>query len=272
MLLTTSLPNNGGTPGLGNGTYKLHAIAHNKAGMALDLGTRTIGVDNAHATKPFGAIDTPGQGGTASTNAYLNFGWALTQNPFSIPTDGSTITVIVDGQPVGHPNYNQFRTDIASLFPGLANSNGAVGFYYLDTTLLGNGLHTISWVVYDNAGRGDGIGSRYFTVQNSGAVTAPDSLSVAPAVKDDVNLEVQELGLAEAPVGATYGHMVVNGRRQPLPVGSSLRGGIFYWQPGPAFLGDYQLVFERPDSTETRVMVTVRPKRGTDARLTESRK
>ena len=33
-------------------------------------------------------------------------------------------------------------------------------------TLLSNGLHTIAWVVRDNAGRSTGIGSRYFRVQN----------------------------------------------------------------------------------------------------------
>jgi hypothetical protein len=31
---------------------------------------------------------------------------------------------------------------------------------------LENGVHTISWVVTDDAGVSDGIGSRYFTVQN----------------------------------------------------------------------------------------------------------
>jgi len=46
--------------------YLLHAIAHNKAGTAFDLGTKTIIVDNFHAAKPFGTIDTPGQGETIS--------------------------------------------------------------------------------------------------------------------------------------------------------------------------------------------------------------
>jgi hypothetical protein len=175
MLLTNFLPNNGGSPGPGNGTYKLHTIATNQAGQSFDLGTRSISVDNAHAAKPFGTIDTPVQGGTASGNAFVNFGWALTQNPYCIPTDGSTITVYIDSLPVGRPRYNQFRSDIATFFPGLCNPNGAVGFFYLDTTKLSNGVHTISWVVYDNQGRGDGIGSRYFTVLNTGTGDAPAS-------------------------------------------------------------------------------------------------
>ena len=83
MLLTNFLPNPGGP--LGNGTYRLHAIAVNKAGNQLDLGTRIITVDNAAASTPFGTIDTPDQGGTASGNAFVNFGWALTQNPVPDP-------------------------------------------------------------------------------------------------------------------------------------------------------------------------------------------
>ena len=166
LLLTNFLPNAAGAGAPGNGSYNLHAIAVNKSGSTLDLGTRTMGVDNAHASKPFGTIDTPAQGGTVSGSAYVNFGWALTQNPYNIPSDGSTITVFVDGVAMGHPAYNQYRSDIANFFPGLANSNGAVGFFYLDTTKLANGVHTIYWVVTDSQGRSDGIGSRYFTVEN----------------------------------------------------------------------------------------------------------
>ncbi len=170
QMLTNFLPN-------GNGTFKLHAIAHNKGGGSRDLGTKTITVDNAHSIKPFGTLDTPGQGGPATGSAFVNFGWALAPNPNRIPVDGSTISVIINGQSVGHPTYNQFRPDIAALFPGYLNSGGAVGFFYIDTTTLTNGVHTISWNVFDNVGHGDGIGSRYFNVFNSGIVSAakPDS-------------------------------------------------------------------------------------------------
>src|SRR5260370_5829499 len=169
QMLTNFLPNASGSGPSGNGTYKLHAIAFNKAGNQQDLGTKTIVVDNAHAAKPFGTIDTPSQGGTISGAAFINFGWALTPQPAMIPLDGSTITVVLDGALMGHPVYNNFRSDIASLFPGYANSGGAVGYYYVDTTKLANGVHTISWNAYDNQGRGEGLGSRYFNVFNAGS-------------------------------------------------------------------------------------------------------
>jgi hypothetical protein len=165
LLLTNELPANNGNTVVGNGTYNIHAIAQDQAGNSTDLGTKTIVVNNLTATAPFGTIDTPVQGGTVS-GTIVNFGWALTPPGKMIPTDGSTIWVFIDNVRVGHPVYNQYRVDIATLFPNYANSNGAVGYYYIDTTQLANGLHTISWLVADNEGAASGIGSRYFTVQN----------------------------------------------------------------------------------------------------------
>jgi hypothetical protein len=72
----------------------------------------------------------------------------------------------VDGVVLGHPTYNVYRADIAALFPGFANSNGASAFFLLDTTPYADGLHTIQWTATDNAGNSDGIGSRYFLIQN----------------------------------------------------------------------------------------------------------
>jgi uncharacterized repeat protein (TIGR01451 family) len=268
QMLTNFLPT-------GNGTFKLHAIAHNKAGISTDLGTKTIVVDNAHASKPFGTLDTPGQGGTASGNAFVNFGWALTQNPNKIPIDGSTISVVIDGQVVGHPTYNQFRSDIAALFPGYMNSGGAVGFFYIDTTTLASGVHTISWNVFDNVGHGDGIGSRYFNVFNSGNSSSmeqplPDGRGSEPSatsfraatVRERFlsAIEIEELALLELPLNATTGYQLVNGERRPLPIGSSLKRGVFYWQPGPGFLGEFHFLFEHNGSPDTHVRVKIKPK------------
>lgn len=160
MLLTHFLPNKG------NGKFVLHAVAKDISGNTTDLGTKTIMCDNAQAVKPFGAIDTPAQGGVVSGSQYLNWGWVITPQPNKIPIDGSTIDVWIDGNKVGHPTYNLYRSDIASLFSGYANSNGAVGYFILDTTSYANGVHTIQWTVKDSAGNTDGIGSRYFIIKN----------------------------------------------------------------------------------------------------------
>ncbi len=328
MLLTNFLPN-------GNGTFILHATAADSTGHYLTLGTRTISVDNAHAVKPFGAIDTPTQGGTASGSSFKNWGWALTPQPNSIPTNGSTITIWVDGVSLGHPVYNIYRPDIAALFPGYANCNGAVGYFYLDTTVYANGVHTISWSAADNAGNLDGIGSRYFTIQNTGSTaehqaqgagtpyetpiqnpntkpqhklmcfqrgynpkSKPETLypdengqytieikelerlviylegheiqsdsdeykkqtkpykgfpgesrgepGVHPAFPDShLTPNPEQLALKNTLSALYHGYLVNGSELKLLPIGSTLDSirGVFYWQPGPGFLGEYRLFF-----------------------------
>ena len=284
MMLTNFLPS-------GNGTFNIHAIAHNSYGQSTDLGVKTIVVDNVHASKPFGTIDTPAQGGSSvSGTAYVNFGWALTQMPNCIPIDGSTIQVYVDGVAKGHPTYNQFRSDIASLFPNRCNTNGAIGFSYLDTTQLSNGVHTLSWSVTDNAGHTDGIGSRYISVFNSGPVAAPadpggaagissDAIATPAAITLHRGLDrqskpelldsqadgsylvtIDEVSRIELEIGAVKGYHVINGQTRSLPIGSTLKDGVFYWEAGPGFLGAHELRFDRSDGTVATVHVNIRPK------------
>jgi len=166
QLLTKELPSNTGTTTVGNGTYALHAIATGNDGQSTDLGTKTITVNNAGSVLPFGTIDTPTQGGTASGSAFVNFGWVLTPQPNIIPVNGSTIWVYIDNVPQGHPVYNNPRADIEALFPSYQNTDGAVGYFVIDTTKLANGVHTIFWTVEDSDGNAQGIGSRYFAVTN----------------------------------------------------------------------------------------------------------
>jgi hypothetical protein len=165
QVLTNELPNTIGQAGIGNGTYTLHLLVTDNSGQVTDIGTTTFGAANRGSILPFGTIDTPTEGETVS-GTIVNFGWALTPQPNIIPINGSTIWVFIDGVRLGHPIYDQYRVDIATIFPGLQNSNGAIGYYYIDTTTLSNGLHSIAWTVTDSAGNAQGIGSRYFNVQN----------------------------------------------------------------------------------------------------------
>jgi Leucine-rich repeat (LRR) protein len=309
MMLSNFLPNNG------NGTFTILAIATDNEGHQVTLGSKTIHCDNANAVKPFGAIDTPTQGGTASGSNFINWGWALTPQPNKIPIDGSTIDVYVDGFKLGNPAYNEYRSDIAALFPGYANSNGAVGYFYLDTTELENGVHTMQWVVKDNANNTDGIGSRYFTVQNNNyqksttrhvsqkqrvALNHPifSTLQLNKILSKHPNTEllmVQKgfdlLGNLSEPVLAGKGaefliklkelerikisapkskiiaaYMHVNKRFDSLPISSRLDSdsGVFYWQPGAAFIGDYPLILLVKKAEGTiefkKVLVRIEPK------------
>jgi hypothetical protein len=189
MVLTNMLPDlvNGRATG-GNGAFRLHAYAVDAEGRATYLGAKNFSANNTASTRPFGTLDTPAQGGTASGTAYMVWGWAISPRA-TIPTNGSTMTVFVDGTARGNPTYNNYRSDIAGMFPGYANSNGAIGYFVLNTTTLANGTHTISWVVTDNLGNTEGIGSRFFTVQNgSSSMTssgATDGSAVAVAAQGE---------------------------------------------------------------------------------------
>jgi len=301
MMLTNFLPNQG------NGTFVISAYANDKEGHSVSLGSKTITCDNANAVKPFGAIDTPTQGGTTS-GGFFNAGWALTPTPNKIPEDGSTINVWVDGVPLGHPTYNQYRNDIATLFPGYANSSGAVGAFYLDTTTYTNGVHTIAWSVKDDAGNSDGIGSRFFNINNtggSGFVQGISSRTENLRIHDDVEnvlgmpvnfnalrfrrgfrravepeaavpdpygvteVLIEEVERVEIEIGkgsGFRGYMIVGKELRALPIGSTLDSekGVFYWQPGPGFIGEYNLVFVGIDEfgmeRKTQVKVRIRPK------------
>jgi hypothetical protein len=197
----------------------------------------------------------------------------------------------VDGASLGHPAaYNQFRSDIASLFPGRCNSNGAVGFFFLNTTTMTNGVHTMSWSVTDNVGHSDGIGSRYFTVFNAGGIAAPadpgtaagvspSSMPNPPAVtvrrgldlnsKPEVlaanadgaySVSMEEVGRIEMEIGAVQGYHIINGEAGGLPTGSKLKDGVFYWGAGPGFLGSHELRFEKPDGSTITVHINIQPK------------
>jgi hypothetical protein len=281
LLMTNLLPNQG------SGTFTLVVKARDKEGHMVSLGKKTITVDNANAKKPFGTIDTPKNGAIAEGSNFVNFGWALTPRPNTIPFDGSTIIVWVDGVPLGNPVYNRYRKDVAKQFPGYNNSSGAGGYFYLDTTAYANGIHTIAWSVKDDAGNTAGIGSRYFTILNndssldSGTSSGVNSITAyTPYLHDELiedrqdeidtpGIKVKELQHVEFQVSNYFSdiraYLAVDGKFRPLPIGSTLdRGtGRFYWDPGAGFVGPYKLVFhiETPDGDvdQKTIEVTIEP-------------
>jgi hypothetical protein len=296
LMLTNFLPN------LGNGTFRIHAYADDADGHSTLIGSRTITCSNSGATAPFGAIDTPDQGATVSGAVYHNFGWVLSPgNALAYPPHG-TVTVLIDGIPVGTPAGWVSRGDLTSLFPvaGYAGIANALGVATINTTTLANGLHTIAWVVTANNGQAAGIGSRYFTVQNtSGAVEeglgdlndidaahhdrspiagrrgydleAP-LRSYAVGASGRTTVHGEELDRFELALGRPAGNETLQGYLRsggtfaPLPAGSHLdpNTGVFTWQPGVGFVHAYDLVFVRRAggraASRQEVRIVINPK------------
>ncbi|MCP5051294.1 MAG: hypothetical protein GY940_29280, partial [bacterium] len=192
-----------------------------------------------------------------------------------------------------------------------------VGFFYIDTTTYSTGTHSIQWTARDSANNTDGIGSRFFTIQNAGSdlarardnggsrvsgsrfgvntlrfnagdinvqrlpsdVSTPvwirtgyeRSTALLPVYPDDngvITIPMKELErveihfFADGETGNT-GVAAVNG--SSLPVGSTLDGsrGIFYWQSGLAYLGDYPLQFIKAGKNgwfKKDIVVRINPK------------
>src|SRR6185295_15618642 len=148
---------------------------------------------NSTAVKPFGAIDTPGQGDVVSGANFANFGWVLARGAVgAAPPDGGIVNVFVDGVQVGSPVGWVSRADLTSLFPAATFPNvpRALGVFNINTTTLTNGVHTIFWIVTATNAQADGIGSRFFTVANeSGLSFDPDGVTAAALADRSVSLE-----------------------------------------------------------------------------------
>ena len=182
-------------------------------------------------------------------------------------------------------SYNNPRSDIQALFPGYANTDGAVGVKILDSTTIANGVHTIFWIAADNLGAVAGIGSRFFTVSNSSVVAAasgssspqlaistqglgsaavivrygfdanPRTERVAPNADGVREVHARQLERIAIDLRAhsdteetTYqGYARVGDSLHALPIGSHLdeRTGEFAWAPGLAFGGPHELIFIR---------------------------
>lgn len=220
MILSNMLPFGG------NGTFTLSAVAEDAEGHRVMIGQRTVSFDNTNSVFPFGTIDVPIQGGMMS-GTYHNQGWVLAQPNRLIPTNGSTLQLLIDGvvQPIA-ASYNHARPDVAALFPNppYLNAGGPAAQFAIDTTQFANGIHTIVWTATDNMGVTQGIGSRYVNIQNSqGALTEPlaarseSSLAAVPLATafvwdrtgfDDQNWNLRFAGPRAREIRARHGERI----------------------------------------------------------------
>jgi hypothetical protein len=202
----------------------------------------------------------------------------------------SGVQVSIDSGPLQPVVYGGNRTDVGAAFAGFSNSNGAGGHYILDTTQYANGPHTIGWLIADDCNRTDGVGSRFFNIQNGSQVAgsrasltsvqvqaaepgvdSAEPVTVAhgygnlPAIvgPDATGVRIVYLKQGDRielrlPRGYGEAYQRVNGISRALPAGATwdAASGTFYWQPAAAFLGSYELVFLRgPEQIRVRVFV-----------------
>lgn len=289
LLNTGTLPNNA------TGTFTLIAKAEDKEGHIETLGSQVFTLTDAKPRIPFGAIDTL-MVDEANGSTVISKGWMLTPKPNMIPANGSTITVWVNGVPVGHPVYNQYRKDIADTYPGYVNGDGAGAQFSFDASSLAFGTHTMTWSVKDDAGNTSATGFRYFGIEKTGiagddyvidlafsnlghletlvpnqslpvllqkgfspdgGVMLTDESGAAKITLDE--LEPLRLQLGEN-LTALSGYLAAGNDLRNLPAGATLDplSGTFSWIPGPGFKGNYLLIFVAKDSDDNYTRIPVK--------------
>lgn len=92
----------------------------------------------------------------------------------------------------------------------------------------------------------------------------PSALSYEFLRRDSDSLNLSHKNKSQSPTldsGFTYsGYLKFQDELRPLPIGSTLdpTTGLFTWQPGPGFLGEYELVFVRQSPASQKEKITVR--------------
>ncbi|MCR3759863.1 glucosaminidase domain-containing protein [Clostridium felsineum] len=111
--------------------------------------TKSISL-NCKVLQPMMYLDEPGGDLLAKDSSLNNLnlrGWAI----------GSTgiqkVTVSVDGQYKADTTYGASRPDVKNAYPMYQNSDVSGYNYTLDTTGLGNGVHTVTLTAYDKNGK-----------------------------------------------------------------------------------------------------------------------
>ncbi len=117
-------------------------------------------------------IDNPAPQGSTLVGWVSLAGWALNDNALI-----NTVTVSIDGQPAQSATYGAGRPDVAAAYPGRPGSPNFGWSYFLDTTTLANGQHTL--VVNATAANGEhALVSRSFAVANWTTSNNPFHVSI----------------------------------------------------------------------------------------------
>src|SRR5438445_603233 len=173
------------TPAVGNGWHTLTAIARDAAGNRTTSSPVTVTVSNADTTPPTVSITAPASGATVSGSITVS---ASASDNVGV----AGVQFLVDGA-------NQGAEDTSSPY--------SISW---DTTLVGNGSHTLTAVARDAAGNSTTSSPVAVTVSN--ADTTPPSVSItAPASGATVSASVTVIASASVNVGLAIVQFLVDG-------------------------------------------------------------
>jgi hypothetical protein len=110
-------------------------------------------------------------------------------------------------------------------------------------------------------GYGKDIEPREMVPDDSGNIT----IEIKELERVSIKFEAAGTYRGLAPPSTWNGYHVIGSRLKPLPIGSTLdmARGIFYWQPGPGFLGRFHLLFvastQHGEMKRKRIVINIVP-------------
>jgi uncharacterized protein (TIGR03437 family) len=166
-------------------------------------------------------IGAPQSGSTVS-GLYHVGGWAVdTSYPIS------SVSIAVDGIPYGTAGYGGRRTDVCAVYPTGVNCPNVAFDALLDTSLMGNGVHTFQVTATDTAGNSFTTAADNVTVSNSPASYPTHLWTDTPFGGASYHGVVQFVGWA---LNDTSGIVGFKGYIDALPINGS---AVTYGTPRP---------------------------------------
>jgi hypothetical protein len=149
---------------------------------------------------PTVAIESPSNGSTVA-GVFAVTGWAL--DNAAPATRISTVQVFVDGTPMGNAAYGVNRPDICSQYPGNPNCPNVGYAFYIDSTALSTGTHTVAVNAIDSDSPTPDTGSTSVQITVGGSTPAVTAVIEAPSMGSVVSGTVTVSGWALDGVGGT---------------------------------------------------------------------
>jgi hypothetical protein len=145
-----------------NGPHTIHVVVTTIDNRTIEVGRRTIVIDNTKNQPPFGSVDIPATDAVFDANgSFPVAGWVA-------DTDGiQRVDVQIDGLNMQSAVYGDPRPDVANNFPDFPAALHSGFVAHVDTTRVQDGVHTITVRATDRQGLSRLIATRNVQIFNS---------------------------------------------------------------------------------------------------------
>ena len=145
-----------------DGNHTVHVRVTTSDNRSIEVGRRTITIDNSINQSPFGHLDIPGTQSTHDVSgSFPVVGWAA-------DIDGvQSVDILVDNLVYQAAAYGDPRPDVGNNYPDLPSALFSGFVAHLDSTRIPEGVHSLAVRVTDRQGLSRIIGRRTVQVFNS---------------------------------------------------------------------------------------------------------